>query len=1007
MQYKLLQSIHFFTQINNILHTNKADSLDFKGENMAVRLMKVSREFNIGVSTIVEFLGKKGYDISSDPNTKLSDELVDLLEKEFQGEAVVKPKKTAVKAAKPQAVEEADEEKPKSDEKEAEEPQKAQINVKVVGTIDVDTLKKPKKTKKAAPAPTPEPVPEKVIEVIEKPKEVAVEPEPVVEIEEKPAVVETKVVEEEKPEVVETPVVESNESEVFVPNKTNIEDNVKVVGKIDLAALNQKTRPDKKTKKEKEQERKERRDKFKPASATAKPETAGAEKSTRGEKQDNPRKENIYKTQVDELKSPKVVGKVDLPANERADDNERKKRKRIHKGKVDLTAKNVFEAYDNKEKPAPRSAGKGGKFAAKKHVVREEVNEEDVDKAIKETRARLEGGSKKSKGSKYRRDKREAIREAAAEEEEMRALEDKILKVTEFVSANDLSIMMNIPATDIIKTCMDVGLFIALNQRLDAETIRLITGEFGFDVEFVTADIQEAIEEVADNEEDLMPRPPIITVMGHVDHGKTSLLDYVRKTNVIAGEAGGITQHIGAYSVKMSNGKRITFLDTPGHEAFTAMRARGAQVTDIVIIVVAADDCVMPQTIEAINHAAAAGVPIIFAINKIDKPGANPEKIKEQLAAMNYLVEDWGGKYQSQEIAAKHGVNVNELMEKVILEAEMLELKANPDKAALGTVIESQLDKGRGYVSTMLVTAGTLHKGDILLAGKYSGKVKAMFNERNQAITEAGPSTPVIILGLNGAPQAGEKFNIMKSERDAREIANKRDQLHREQELKTMRHITLDEIGRRIAIGNFKELNIIIKGDVDGSIEALADSLIELSTEEIQVNIKHKAVGQISEADVLLASASDAIIIGFQVRPSAAARTLADREGVDMRLYSIIYSAIDEIKDAMTGMLSPEIKEEITGSCEIRDVFKITKVGTVAGCFVIDGKIFRNSKIRIIRDGIVVYSGELGSLKRFKDDVKEVGRGYECGLNINNYNDIKVGDIIEAYEEKEVKRKLD
>ncbi len=974
-----------------------------------VRLIKISREFNIGVSTIVEFLEKKGHKIDSNPNTKLSEELVDLLEKEYQGESVAKIAKTPAKAVKAQVIEEDDDEDDDEDfEDEIVTSHKPHINVKVLGSIDLNAHKKTKpKDEPKIDIPKPETAKESKETTPVAKTDTAIK----VDSTEKAETSTKSIVEKTQQKTEEMqPVEQQNteqDDEIFVANKTVVEDNVKVIGKIDLTALNQKTRPDKKSKKEKEQERKERRDKFKPAPAQ---QTEAPIRTERPERQEQVKKENIYKTQVDELKSPKVVGKVDLPSNGKGDNDARQKRKRIHKGKVDLSAKNVFETYDNKnDKGVVSSSGRPNKQAphGRKYVAREEVNEEDVDRAIKETRARLDGGGKKSKGSKYRRDKREAIREAAAEEEEMRALEDKILKVTEFVSANDLSIMMNIPATDIIKTCMDVGLFIALNQRLDAETIRLITDEFGFEVEFVTADIQEAIEEVADNEEDLQSRPPIVTVMGHVDHGKTSLLDYVRKSNVIAGEAGGITQHIGAYSVKMANGKRITFLDTPGHEAFTAMRARGAQVTDVVIIVVAADDCVMPQTVEAINHAAAAGVPMIFAINKIDKPGANPEKIKEQLAAMNYLVEDWGGKYQSQEIAAKHGVNVEELMEKVILEAEMLELKANPNKPALGTVIESQLDKGRGYVSTLLVTAGTLRKGDILLSGKYSGKVKAMFNERNMPITEAGPSTPVTILGLDGAPQAGEKFNVMKSEREAREIANKRDQLHREQELKTMRHITLDEIGRRIAIGNFKELNIIIKGDVDGSIEALADSLIKLSTEEIQVNIKHKAVGQISEADVLLASASDAIIIGFQVRPSAAARQLAEREGVDMRLYSIIYAAIDEIKDAMSGMLSPEIREEITGSCEIRDVFKITKVGTVAGCFVTDGKIFRNSKIRIIRDGIVVYSGDLGSLKRFKDDVKEVGRGYECGLNIHNYNDIKVGDIIEAYEEKEVKRKLE
>ncbi|MCL2328273.1 MAG: translation initiation factor IF-2 [Bacteroidetes bacterium] len=986
-----------------------------------VRLIEISREFNIGVSTIVEFLEKKGHKIDN-PNAKLSEELVALLEKEYQGESTGKSTKVPVKPVKAQVIEIEDEEEDDDydDEEEiAPAPQKSHINVKVIGTIDIDAHKRPKAAKNTSTgSATEKPKAVTPTAKVEKPaeKEKPVESKKQTPVVKKEPVVVEKIRPKGQIQSIENEEFVEEEEEIFVANKASIEDNVKVIGKIDLSTLNQKTRPDKKSKKEKELERRERRDKFKPSKSEVSANTAPAAKSERNERNDKTQrgekpqqKEHIYKPSVDELKSPKVVGKVDLPVNDDAG-GDKKKRKRIHKGKVDISAKDVFEAYDHKnDKGVLSSSGRSNKpqHHSKKYVAREEVNEEDVDRAIKETRLRLDGGGRKSKGSKYRRDKREAIREAAAEEEEMKALEDKILKVTEFVSANDLSIMMNIPATDIIKTCMDVGLFIALNQRLDAETIHLIAGEFGFEVQFVTADIQEAIEEVADNPEDLLPRPPIVTVMGHVDHGKTSLLDYVRKSNVIAGEAGGITQHIGAYSVKMATGKRITFLDTPGHEAFTAMRARGAQITDIVIIVVAADDCVMPQTVEAINHAAAAGVPIIFAINKIDKPGANPEKIKEQLAAMNYLVEDWGGKYQSQEIAAKHGVNVEELMEKVTLEAEMLELKANPNKPALGTIIESQLDKGRGYVSTLLITAGMLRKGDIILAGKYSGKVKAMFNERNQQITEAGPSTPVTILGLDGAPQAGEKFNVMKSERDAREIANKRDQLHREQELKTMRHITLDEIGRRIAIGNFKELNIIIKGDVDGSIEALADSLIKLSTEEIQVNIKHKAVGQISEADVLLASASDAIIVGFQVRPSAAARALAEREGVDLRLYSIIYAAIDEIKDAMTGMLSPEIKEEITGSCEIREVFKITKVGTVAGCFVIEGKIFRNSKIRIIRDGIVVYSGDLGSLKRFKDDVKEVGRGYECGLNIHNYNDIKVGDIIEAYEEKEVKRKLE
>ncbi|WP_016777357.1 translation initiation factor IF-2 [Anaerophaga thermohalophila] len=584
--------------------------------------------------------------------------------------------------------------------------------------------------------------------------------------------------------------------------------------------------------------------------------------------------------------------------------------------------------------------------------------------------------------------------------------ESKVLKVTEFLTANELANLMDVQVNQVIATCMSLGLFVSINQRLDAETITLVAEEYGYKVEFISVDAAETIEEEEDSPEDLQPRPPIITVMGHVDHGKTSLLDHIRSTNVIAGEAGGITQHIGAYNVKLEGGREITFLDTPGHEAFTAMRARGAQVTDIAIIIVAADDNVMPQTVEAINHASAAGVPIVFAINKIDKPNANPDKVKEELAKMNYLVEEWGGKYQSQDISAKNGINVEQLLEKVLLEADLLELKANPNKPAVGSVIESSLDRGRGYVATLLVQAGTLKAGDLILSGQYYGHVKAMFNERNQKIEEAGPSQPVLVLGLNGAPQAGEKFHVMENEREAKEIATKRSQLQREQGLRTQKHITLDEIGRRIAIGNFQELNLVVKGDVDGSIEALADSLIKLSTEEIQVNVIHKAVGQISESDIMLAAASNAIVIGFQVRPSMAARRLAEKEEIDIRLYSIIYDAIEEIKAAMEGMLSPEIKEQIIATLEIRDTFKITKVGTVAGCMVKEGKIKRSSKVRVIRDGIVIYTGELGSLKRFKDDVKEVASGYECGLNIKNFNDIKVGDMIEAFEEVEVSRTL-
>jgi translation initiation factor IF-2 len=618
----------------------------------------------------------------------------------------------------------------------------------------------------------------------------------------------------------------------------------------------------------------------------------------------------------------------------------------------------------------------------------------------------LTAGKGKTKSSKYRREKRDAVSQRAIVEQELQRKASNILKVTEFVSVNELATLMNIPVVKVIGACMNLGLMVSINQRLDAEALVLVAEEFGYAVEFVTAGLQDSIEEEADRAEDLVPRPPIITVMGHVDHGKTSLLDNIRKTNVIAGEAGGITQHIGAYSVELEDGRKITFLDTPGHEAFTAMRARGAKVTDVAIIIVAADDAVMPQTTEAINHAVAAGVPMIFAINKIDKHGANPERIREQLANMNYLVEDWGGKYQSQEIAAKQGVNVEKLLEKVLLEADMLELKANPNKKAIGSVIESSLDKGRGYVTTLLVHNGTLKMGDVVLSGIYTGKVKAMFNERGKRLEEAGPSTPVLILGLNGAPPAGETFNVMNDEKEAREIANKREQLIRMQDIRTKKHITLEEIGRRIAIGSFKELNIVVKTDVDGSMEALADSLIKLSTEEVQVNIIHKAVGAISESDVLLAAASNAIIIGFQVRPSAGSRKLAEKEEIEIRLYSVIYDAINEVRDGIEGMLAPELKEEITATVEVRETFKITKVGTVAGCIVREGKITRSSKIRIIRDGIVIYTGNLGSLKRFKDDAKEVVSGYECGLNVENFNDIKVGDIIESYEQVEIKRKL-
>jgi translation initiation factor IF-2 len=762
-----------------------------------------------------------------------------------------------------------------------------------------------------------------------------------------------------------------------------LESKIKVTGKIDLDALNQSTRPKKKTKEEKRKERDEK------------------------QKFNNNRPGNNSNGPGAPHKSPNspTLIKPNAPAKPGEEGDAKKKRKRIKKDRVDVNN----TPGTNYPRPNRDDRPNNDRKPRLKKPVKAEVSEEDVQKQIKETLARLTNkNNKNNKGAKYRRDKRDAAVKREHELMEQEELESKVLKLTEFVTANDLANMMDVSVTEVIGTCMSIGLMVSINQRLDAETINIVAEEFGYKTEYVSADVVEAInaDEEDDNEEDWVARPPIVTVMGHVDHGKTSLLDNIRSANVIAGEAGGITQHIGAYNVKLQNGRRITFLDTPGHEAFTAMRARGAKVTDIAIIIVAADDNVMPQTIEAINHASAAGVPIVFAINKIDKPHANPEKIKEELANMNYLVEDWGGKYQSQEISAKKGIGVEELLEKVLLEADLLDLKANPKKRAVGSIIESSLDKGRGYVSTILVENGTLKMGDIVLAGTHQGRIKAMFNERNQRVEKAGPSEPVLILGLNGAPQAGDTFNVLETEQEAREIANRREQLQRELGLRTQKMLTLDDIGRRIAVGNFQELNVIVKGDVDGSVEALSDSLIRLSTEEIQVNVIHKAVGQISESDVVLAAASNAIIIGFQVRPSLQARRNAEKEGVEIRLYSIIYDAIEEVKSAMEGMLSPEIKEEITAYVEVQQVFKITKVGTVAGCMVKEGKIKRTNKIRLIRDGIVIYAGELGSLKRFKDDAKEVVAGLDCGLNITNFNDIQVGDMIEAYEETEIKKTL-
>jgi translation initiation factor IF-2 len=977
----------------------------------ATRLSKAAREFNVGISTIVDFLHKKGFELDPNPNTKLPHEAYLLLIKEYSTDISVKKEseKLILKDLhrKKESVSIDDfSEKAEGEESEREEEVlvkdssgaktnvdiKTEIrkpDIKLVGKIDLDKTATPKTEQPLQPKKEPQPATSIEAAETEKKKSPA---------DKKPVTGKEK----KSKEKIDIPAAE----------KADLDTTIK-----------ESAKPSK------EEEQKE-----KPEAKKSVEEVKKASEELTREKVDEPspvilgrdeavdiseieiipeeEEENIelYRTDFKKLSGPTVVGKIDLPVEEKkktapyqpvkingdADFRRKKRRKRITKDKEQVSFVKP-DLADKKEKT--------GKKPLKKRPVRAEVGEEEVQKQIKETLARLTTKGK-SKGSRYRREKRDLISQKHREVEDKIEQDKNILKVTEFVSVNELAIMMNTPVTDIISTCMNLGLFVSINQRLDAETMALLADEFGYKVEFVSAEVLEAVKEEEDEDQDLKPRPPIVTVMGHVDHGKTKLLDYIRRTNVIAGEAGGITQHIGAYAVQLDDGRKITFLDTPGHEAFTAMRARGAQITDIAIIVVAADDGVMPQTVEAINHASAAGVPIVFAINKIDKPTANPEKIKEALAGMNYLVEDWGGKYQSQEISAKSGLNIELLLEKVLLEAEMLDLKANPDKPAIGTVVESSLDKGRGFTATVLVKAGTLSIGDIMLAGSCFGHIKAMYNERGNKVTEVGPATPALILGLNGAPQAGDKFNVMDSDKEAKDIANKRAQLQREQGLRTQKHITLDEIGRRIAIGNFQELNIIVKGDVDGSVEALSDSLIKLSTPEIQLNIIHKAVGQISESDILLAAASNAIIVGFQVRPSLSARKLAEKEEIDIRLYSIIYDAIEEIRSAMEGMLSPEVKEEIVATLEIRDIFKVTKVGTVAGCYVKEGKITRNTNVRIIRDGIVIYTGELGSLKRFKDDVKEVVGGYECGLNIQNFNDIKIGDIVEGYQEVEVKKTL-
>ena len=961
---------------------------------MRTKISKVASDLNVGMNTVVEFLRKHNIEVDSNPNARIDENAVELLRKEFSQDKAVKAKiEGKLSERRSDRVEKAERRQQQQTQPQPAQRSTEMPQLKVVGKINLDEPKpakpqvspekkegKPIDAKLAVDSSASQKAAEtqkaeatRIEKEDKKPEARKPEQKPEVKAEAKPS--QDKKVEtgaapsvsgnDEKPEAKgtpgrepEKPAAESSHpqqsDEPFRLNAPEAPKELKVLGKIDLSNLNQSTRPKKKG-------------------------------HSRGD-------------------------------NENGD---KKKRRRIGKEKVDIekAAAQAEKSGDNKKKDDRRGGGgaqndrkrndrkedrKGKKNDKNRN---EEYSQEDVQKQVKETLARLTTKAPK-KSLKWRKEKKEAIHNRELENQRREEEESKIIKLTEFVTANDLANLMEVPVNNVIATCMNLGVMVSINQRLDAETINIVADEFGYTTEYVSAEVSEAIAPEEDKEEDLQARPPIVTVMGHVDHGKTSLLDYIRKANVIAGEAGGITQHIGAYNVKLPDGRRITFLDTPGHEAFTAMRARGAKVTDIAIIIVAADDDVMPQTVEAINHASAAGVPMVFAINKIDKPTANADKIKEQLSTMNYLVEDWGGKYQSQDISAKKGIGVEELMEKVLLEAEMLDLKANPDRLAMGSVIESSLDKGRGYVATVLVQNGTLRVGDVILAGTHYGKIKAMFNERNQRVKEAGPATPVMILGLNGAPTAGDTFNVLETEQEAREIANKREQLQRELGLRTKKRLGLEELGRRRALNDFHELNLVVKGDVDGSVEAISDALIKLSTPEIQVNVLHKGVGAISESDVTLAAASDAIIIGFQVRPSAAARKEAEKEGVEIRLYSVIYKAIEEVKDAMEGLLSPEIKEEVTGTAEVLQTYHISKVGTIAGAIVRDGKIKRNCKVRVIRDGIVIYTGELGSLKRFKDDVKEVVSGYDCGLSVQGYNDIREGDLIEGYEEVEVKRGL-
>ncbi|MCH3924452.1 MAG: translation initiation factor IF-2 [Bacteroidales bacterium] len=1018
--------------------------------NKSIRLKQVATEFNIGITTIIEYLNKKGKEVENNPNARIDAEAYELLSNAFQSERQKKDKANSLqlniskKIEKEIVAEDSHQEQATTTPSSNTEPIQNEVIIKT-STIDFKKTSDQKDKKDI--------IKEKKSKPIETPSD---------SIKERPI--------EKKPL---TPVINENDKQEI--ETKDGKQKVNILGTIDLSSINSKTKPDKKSPQEKEKikemEKKSNKDKKKNKDNKDKNKqknTLSEEKKQKNNKEqqkhdskkdkkefkkepniaktpttteikkEEPKKEEpkeFIKTSYVKLSGPTLTGeKVDLsqfqnntPKKKKGNapnnngnnkpkqdgaDKERKKRKRIKtNGVTPINKSNTF-SQDSKDKFAKKNntpndfKKKGSKKKDTKKKV--EIDSVEIEKQIKETLARLSPMGK-SKTSKHRREKRQNINQHLQEELLQEEQEKKVLKVTEFVTANELATMMNVPVTNIIASCMQLGMFVSINQRLDAEAIQLIADEFGYKIEFVSAEVVNTLdsEEEEDNEGDLVPRSPIVTVMGHVDHGKTSLLDYIRKTNVIAGEAGGITQHIGAYEVRLPHsGKKITFLDTPGHEAFTAMRARGAKMTDIAIIVVACDDKIMPQTIEAINHAQAAGVPIVFALNKIDKPGADPERIKGELANMNLLVEDWGGKIQSQEISAKKGTNIEQLLEKVLLEAEMLDLKGNPNKRAKGVVIESSLDKGRGYVAKILVQDGTIKQSDFVLAGTTFGRVKAMYNERNQIIETAGPSTPLLLLGLNGAPQAGDTFNVVVSEKEAKDLANKRQQLQREQGLRTQKHITLDEIGRRIAIGDFKQLDLIIKADVDGSVEALSDSLLKLSTPEVQVNVIHKSVGQITESDVLLATASNAIIIGFQVRPSLGARKLAEQEQIDIRLYSIIYDAINELKDAIEGMLSPEIKEKVVANLDVKEVFKISKVGTIAGCMCIDGKINKQTKIRLIRDGIVVYTGVLASLKRFKDDVKEVVSGQDCGLNIENFNDIKVGDIIEGYDEIEVKRKL-